>query len=99
MMVMDNKKLSQIIRAKKKAMLEADPGITDTSPVPDMNAQDIMDAHDAASVESTLNSPEKINADRTSLADPNDLNMGLNEDEKKRMGRLRTYMDSLSMDE
>lgn len=95
-MLMDNAKLSEIIRMKKKKMLEAEPELIGTSPTPDMNAQDVHDIEQKGRIESTLMSPHKINADDTMMNESYD-GVGVSPDEKKRMGRLRSYLDSLDM--
>lgn len=91
-MLMDASKMSEIIRMKKKKMLEADPELIGTSPTPDMNAQDVYDMQQKGRIEETLDTPPKINADDTNMnmADAGeatgDANMGRKE-------RLRAYMD------
>lgn len=95
-MLMDAAKISEIIRKKKKAMLEADPEIIGTSPVPDMNAQDVYDMEQKGRIESTLDTPPKINADDTMMAESYD-GVGLSPEEKTRMGRLRSYMATLDI--
>lgn len=92
-MLMDAKKLSQMIREKKKKMLEADPELIDTSPVPDMNAQDVYDLEQKGRIEETLDTPPKINAEEKELDE--DGNVGVTQDDKKRMVRLRSYIDGL----
>lgn len=91
-MLMDPAKLSEVIRRKKKKMMEAEPELIDTSPVPDMNAQDVWDMEQKARIESTLMTPHKINAD--DKLDEGYDGIGIAPDEKKRMSRLRTMMDS-----
>lgn len=95
-MLMDNRKLSEVIRMKKKKMLEASPELIDTSPTPDMNAQDVMEVETAGRIESTLDSPKKINADETMLNESYD-GVGLSPEEKARMPRLRKYLDGLDL--
>ena len=97
-MLMNPKKISEVIRMKKKKMLEADLEIIGTSPVPDMNAQDVYDLEKKGQIESTINAPEKINSDDAMMAMGGEAdNVGVSEDEKKRMGRLRSYIDSLDV--
>jgi hypothetical protein len=95
-MLMDAAKISEIIRMKKKKMLEADPELIDTSPTPDMNAQDVYDLEQRGRIESTLMSPPRINADDTMMNETYD-GVGLSPEEKKRMGRLRSYMDTMDI--
>jgi hypothetical protein len=68
--LMSNSELSRSIREKKKKMKEASPDFIDTSPTPDMNAQDIYEIDKDAQVEDDLDSPERINADETALNEP-----------------------------
>lgn len=93
--MMDASALSKAIRDKKKKIAEADPEIVDTSPVPDMNAQDVWNAEKDGYVEDMLDSPKRINADETMIDEPED------EEIKKmdmaRMGRLRSYFDKMSI--
>lgn len=95
-MLMDASKLSAIIRMKKKKMLEADPEIAGTSPGPDLNAQDVMDLETRGRIESTLESPPKINADDTMMDETYD-GVGISPEQKKRMPRLRAFMDTLDI--
>jgi len=95
-MLMDPIKISEVIRMKKKKMMEADPELIGTSPGPDMNAQDIYDMEQTARIESTLETPHKINADDTMMDESYD-GVGLSPEEKKRMGRLRMYMAGLDL--
>jgi len=94
-MIMDAAKLSSIIRAKKKKLLEAEPELVGTSPVPDMNAQDVYDKEQQGRIESTLDVPHKINAD-DKLGTGYE-GVGLSPEEKSRMPRLRAYLNSLDM--
>ena len=96
---MDAKKLSAAIRAKKKAMLEADPEMIGTKPGPDMNAQDIHDLTQKARIEKSLDVPDKINADDKNLDQPVELEqeIGLTPEQKTRMPRLKAYLDSMDM--
>lgn len=93
---MDAAQLSAAIRMKKKKMLEADPELIGTSPVPDMNAQDVYDMEQKGRMESTLMTPPKINADDTMMNESYD-GIGVSPQEKARMPRLRAYLDSLDM--
>lgn len=94
---MDNAKIAELIRMKKKKMMEAEPELVDTDSVPDMNPTDAFNAQQMGRIEVALNSPPKINAEQSSLDDPNGLSAGLSPDEMKRMGRLRAYMDTLDL--
>lgn len=95
-MLMDAKKLSEVIRMKKKKMREADPELIDTSPTPDMNAQDVYDLEQQGRIEETLMTPHKINSDDSNM-DMSYQGVGVSPEEKKRMGRLRMYFDSMDL--
>lgn len=85
--------ISAAIRAKKKQMMDSDPEIVDTSPTPDMNAQDVYDMNQKARIESTLMVPKKVSSDE-SMADMTD-EENLDLAPTKRMVRLKAYLDSL----
>lgn len=93
---MDNKKLSEIIRMKKKKMMMAEPELVDTDSRPDMNPIDAMQVEQDGAIERTLDTPERINADETAMNQEYD-GVGLSPEEKTRMGRLRKYMDSMEL--
>lgn len=95
-MLMDAKKISAIIRAKKKAMLTAPPELAGTSPNPDMNAQDVYDMEMEGRMQTTLKSEPRINADDTMMNDTDD-GMGVTEEQKKRMPRLRAYIETMDL--
>lgn len=95
-MLMSPKSISKMIRSKKKKLAEAPPELVDTDARPDMNPNEFYDLEQKARIEATLDTPEKINAEKANLeSDPN--NVGLTEEEKKRMGRLRKYLDTLTV--
>lgn len=97
-LTMNHSMISKAIREKKKRMMTSEPDFIDTSPTPDMNAQDIYDIEQAGRVEGTLMSPEKINADLTNIDEMEKYDgVGVSEEDKKRLGRLRMYMDSLPL--
>jgi hypothetical protein len=97
-LVMNHSQLSKAIRDKKSKIMRAAPDFIDTSPTPDLNAQDIYDLEQAGRVEGTLSSPEKINADLTNI-DENQVydGVGVSPEDKKRLGRLRMYLDALPL--
>lgn len=97
-MLMDPKKLSSLIREKKKKLLSGEPDVVDSEPHM-MNAQDVEDNKQLGRIESTLEVPEKSNADDAMMAmsESDAETVGLNSDEKKRMGRLRKMMDLLDL--
>jgi hypothetical protein len=90
--------MSKMIRSKKKKMMNAEPEMIDTSPTPDMNAQDVYDTEQQARIESTLMTPHKINADETMMNETYN-GVGLSPEEKTRMGRLRKYFDTMHIDD
>lgn len=87
--------ISAAIRAKKKKIAESSPEIIDTSPTPDMNAQDVYELEKKGYVEEMTHSPHKINAEETMMDEPGDEEMKKMYD--ARMGRLRMYFDKLDM--
>lgn len=97
-MLMDAAKMSAMIRMKKKKLLE-NPEVVTNDPMPAMNAQDVEDMKQKGRIEDTVMPDPKINADDTmmdmSASDAG--TAGLTEDEKKRMGRLRMYMDTMDL--
>src|ERR1700679_1994649 len=97
-LIMSHSAISKAIREKKKKMVTSPPDFIGTSPTPDLNAQDIYDIEQHGRVEGTLESPEKINADLTNI-DANETysGVGVSPEDKKRLGRLRMYLDSLSL--
>lgn len=97
-MLMDAAKISAMIRAKKKKILE-DKEVVTNDPSPSMNAQDVEDQKQKGRIENTVQSDPKIDADDTMMAmgDSDAGTAGLTEAEKKRMGRLRSYIDMLDL--
>jgi hypothetical protein len=93
--MMSASQLSAAIRAKKKAIANAEPEIVDTSPVPDMNATDILEKKTDGYVEDTLDSPKKINADETSMNEASEESLKAMRD--ARMGRLRSYLNGMKV--
>lgn len=93
--MMSNSELSAAIRAKKKRIMEADPEIVDTSPVPDMNAQDVYNVDKDGYVEQMLDSPKKINAAETMANEPGE--EALRQMREGRMERLRAYLSGMKV--
>lgn len=89
----DAAKLSEIIRMKKKKVMNAEPELVDSGLQADMNPNSIYDNDVNARIQSTIDSPPKINADDKIVDD----NVGLSAEQKARMPRLRSYLDSLEM--
>lgn len=96
-MLMDAKKMSELIRNKKKKIMESDPEVVDTDARPDMTPMDVHDMKMKARIEDTIDAPHKINAEDTAMdeSDSDAMTAGLTAEEKTRMGRLRKYMDNL----
>ena len=96
-MIIDHKKLSDLIRSKKKQML-ANPEVVKSAPT-ELNANDVMQLQTDARIQETIKSPEKINADDSMMAMSADEanNIGLSAEEKSRMARLSAYLDKLDM--
>lgn len=92
--MMTNSELSAAIRAKKKKISEG-IDIVDTSPVPDMNAQDVWNAEKDGYVEDTLKSPRKINAAETMMEEPGE--EALSKMREGRMERLRSYISGFKV--
>ncbi len=92
-MLMDAAKISEIIRMKKKKMMsEAPEVVSNHAP---QNPNDIYDMEMQGRIESTLNTPEKINADDKYGMGYD--GVGLSPEEKARMPRLRKYLDMMAM--
>lgn len=92
---MEPKKISEMIRMKKKKMMDAAPELVDTDSKPDMNPMDMYNVQQQGRIESTLDTPHKIDSRD---AEMNENEVGLSPDEMKRMGRLRKYYDKLDLD-
>ncbi len=99
-MIMDSKKISQLIREKKKKMMMAEPELVNTDSKPDMNPTDMYDTDTQGRIEKTLMTPPKIDSRETSMNESSSdaLSVGLTEEEKTRMARLRKYIDTLDLD-
>ena len=97
-LTMNASMLSKAIRDKKKKIMTASPDFIETSPTPDLNAQDIYDLEQKGRIEGTLMSDEKINADLTNIDEQMKYDgVGISPEQKMRMGRLRKYMDGLDL--
>lgn len=94
---MNAMKLSEAIRKKKKQLVESEPELIGTSPVPDMNAQDIYDLDKKAYVQDMVKADPKIDANETSMNEPSDDE--IMKMDKARMGRLSSYFDDLDLSE
>lgn len=90
--------ISKHIRDRKKKMITTEPDFIDTSPTPDLNAQDVYDLEQKGRIEGTLMSEQKIDADLTNLEDQEKYaGVGVSPEEKKRLDRLRKYLDGMDM--
>ena len=97
-LTMNASMISKAIREKKKKLMTSEPEMIDTSPTPDLNAQDVYDLEQKGRIEGTLMTPKKINADLTNIDSEMAYDgVGLSPEEKKRMGRLRMYMDGMEL--
>lgn len=97
-LVMSHKAISESIRKKKKKLMTSEPDIIDTSPTPDLNAQDVMELEQAGRIEGTLMSEDKINADLTNIDEEEQYDgVGVSPKQKMRMGRLRKYLDGMDL--
>jgi hypothetical protein len=98
-MLMNPKKMSEMIREKKKKLLEGSPDVVSSEPHM-MNAQDVEDNKQLGRIEATLEVPEKSNSDdamnEQSMSDAE--SVGLTDEEKTRMSRLRGYFDTMELD-
>jgi hypothetical protein len=94
--LIDAKKISQIIRNKKRSMKMKSPSLVDTDSHLDLNPMDMYNMEQKGRMEATLKTPPKIDADRANLnTDVNEI--GLTPEEKTRMGRLRKYIGTLTI--
>lgn len=91
--MLDAKKLSALIRARKKARMSDPPDVASSEPMP-MNANDVEQLKQDGRIEETLQSPEKTDADwsNVNMSEAEASTIGLNPDEKKRMARLRMVL-------
>ena len=97
MMKLDASMLSKArIREKKNKLKSSEPELIGTSPVPDMNAQDVYDLTQKARIEDTLDTPPKIDADNTMMNESYQ-GVGVSPTEMGRMERLRKYLDSMDL--
>lgn len=98
-MLMDAKKISELIRTKKKKMMNAVPDLVDTDSRPDQNPMDMYNTDTQGRIEATLKTPPKLDARDTEMdqSDEDALSVGLTTEEKGRMKRLRSYLDTLDL--
>lgn len=97
-MLIEPKKLSALIREKKKLAAEAQPGLVHTDARPDLDPMDMYNMQQRGRIEGTLDTPHKINAEETAIQEGSDADdIGVTPEEKKRMGRLRAYFDTVDL--
>jgi hypothetical protein len=95
-MLLDAKRISEIIRQKKRSVAMKSPSLVDVDYKPDLNPMDMYNMEQRGRMEATLKTPPKIDAGKANLnTDPNEI--GLTPEEKTRMGRLRKYIGTLSI--
>jgi hypothetical protein len=94
-MMMNPKRLSELIRKRKRELTEGEPEVVTTNPMP-RNADDVATLRDKARIEATLNTPEKSQSNETDgMSEEDALTLGETSEQKTRMARLRRYFDSL----
>ncbi len=96
-MLMDPIEISNIIRRKKKKVLEAEPELVNTDSKLDMNPLDMVDINRDADMDHSLDVPEKIDARENQPEGADALEMGITSEEAPRMARLRSMLMSMSM--
>jgi hypothetical protein len=95
-MHIDPKKLSAMIRRRKKELCYEEPEVV-TTDEPE-NANDVRQLETTARIEHTLDTPHKSSSEETYGESEDEAeNMGPSAEEKARMGRLRRYLDGLEM--
>ena len=96
-MLMDAKKLSALIREKKKALM-SDPEVASSEPAMG-NANTVEDQKQLGRIEETLHVPEKSSSDQTmmDMSRSDAATAGLTDEQKGRMGRLRAYFDKIDL--
>ncbi len=98
-MVLDAKKLSESIRAKKKKMMSAEPDLVDTDALVDVDPNDHFFMEKHAQIEEALGSPHKINALDTEMdqSERDAGTMGETSEEEKRMERMKRMLDAMDL--
>jgi len=96
-MLLDPIEISKRIRAKKKKMMEAPVELVDTDAHLDFNPTDKMNVDMDASIRESLDTPPKRDAREHQPEGDEALEMGIKEEEKPRMARLRAMLASMSM--
>lgn len=98
-MVLDAKKLSAAIRAKKMKMMSAEPELVDTDAIVDVDPMEHMNMENDARMENALDSPERIDARNTAMmeSEHDAMSMGETSDEEKRMSRLKRMLDAMDL--
>ncbi len=96
-MLMDPIEISNIIRRKKKKVLEAEPELVNTDSKLDVNPLDMEGIEMDAEMEHSLDSPEKRDAREHQPEGADALEMGISSEEAPRMARLRSMLASMRM--
>jgi len=94
MMRLDPKKISEIIRKKKMALMNKEPELVDTDWKPDLNPNDVDALNMQGRIEETLNTPKKTDIMDDEMAEADEMgNVGLTKKDHTRMERLRAMFD------
>lgn len=98
-MLIDPKRLSAAIRAQKKKAMRAEPELVHTDSHLDLNPMDMYNKDQQARIETTLKTPHKNSTEETMMAESEHdaSGIGLSDEDKKRMGRLRAYIAGLHL--
>jgi hypothetical protein len=96
-MLFDPVRISDIIRRKKKAAMEAEPELVDTDSKVDVNPMDAMNLQMDADLKHTLDVPERRDAREHQPEGEEADNMGLTAEEKTRMARLRKMFEGTEL--
>jgi hypothetical protein len=99
-MLIEPKKLSALIREKKKLAAQAQPALVHTDARPDLDPMDMYNMQQQGRIEATIESPHKINAEETAIMENDGKdgnNIGVTPEEKKRMARLHAYFDTIDL--
>lgn len=90
-MMIDAKKLSSAIRAKKKAMMSAEPQLVDTDAIVDIDPNEHFFMEKHAQIENALGSEDPIDARNTAMdeSEHDAMTMGETTEEMGRMKRMK----------
>jgi hypothetical protein len=91
--MMSAKKLAELVRMKKKKLMDEAPEVVETPPMP-MNANDVDNEMNKARMEASVGSEDKKSAPGIEGESEHDaMAIGLTTKEAGRMSRLRKWMD------